>query len=430
VWSLAALQWTYSGVEGHAAQILSCGVLARRRPDVLLPAHGEPIDDPAAALARTQKAVGELMELRRNEPDPWDLERWLDDPWEALSPHLLRNRTSFATSYALLSDAGSALVVDWGYDLWTGYPSGGERWTCRPLLHSIEALKRNHGIERVDAVVTTHFHDDHVAGTNLLREIEGAEVWAPENVAPILEQPARYDLPCLWFEPVRVDRVLPFGEPVRWHEHELTVHPLPGHTHYAAALQFELDGRRILATGDQQTGPGEGPSILNYQYRNRFQAADFVQSAELYERLQPDLLLTGHWGVHELGPDLRAQLARDGRRVEELHHELLPFGDPEGFPARCIPYRSTARSGESVELAVEVRNPFDGAATAHVRLVLPAGWGCDPHEQELQLAPRGEGCAAFRVTVGGVPRRVPVAADVTIGDTQFGEVAEALVSVA
>src|SRR5215203_2000887 len=34
VWSLAATQWSYSGVEGQAATHLSCGVLAQREPDL------------------------------------------------------------------------------------------------------------------------------------------------------------------------------------------------------------------------------------------------------------------------------------------------------------------------------------------------------------------------------------------------------------
>jgi len=429
VWSLATTQWTYSGVEGQAATILSLGVLAQHAPDELLPAHGEPMDDPPAAFAATRGPLRELMELRRESAEPWDLDGWIDSPWHEVTPHLLRSRTSFATSYALLSDSGGALLVDWGYDMWTGYPSGGERWTCRPLLHSIGALKRNHGVERVEAVVTTHYHDDHVAGANLLRDVEGTEVWSPENVAPILEQPTRYDLPCLWFEPVPVDRVLAFGEPFAWHEHELTVHPLPGHTRYAAAIEFETDGKRILATGDQQTSPNEGRSILNYQYRNRFALHDFVQSAELYARIRPDLLITGHWGVHELGEATVEQLARDGARVEELHEELLPFGDPEGFPARLTPYRCDARAGEGIELVVELRNPFDHEADATVRLALPGGWRCEPAQRDVFLEPRGEGTAAFAVTPDGPPRRVPVAADVTIGDVRFGQTAEALVTV-
>jgi glyoxylase-like metal-dependent hydrolase (beta-lactamase superfamily II) len=422
VWSLAATQWSYTGVEGQAATILSLGVLARRAPDALLPAHGEPMEEPETAIAATQTRLQELMELRREADEPWNLDRWLDEPWEALSPHLLRSRTSFATSYALLSDDGAALVVDWGYDLWTGL-SGGPEWTCRPLLHSIDAL----GVP-VETVVTTHFHDDHVAGLNLLRDVHGTAVWSPENVAPILEDPAKYDLPCLWFDPIHVDRVLPFGESIAWHEHELVVHPLPGHTRYAAAIEFVVDGRRVLATGDQQSYESSGRSILNYQYRNRFSIDDFVRSAALYARVRPDVLLTGHWGSHELSEGLLARLAADGARVAELHRELLPFGDAEGVVARCTPYRVTAAA--QFELAVEVANPFDTTEQAIVRLVVPDGWRAEPAMAKLALTARGRAVASFSVTPAPTQRRIAIAADVTIGDTAFGQQAEAVVTVA
>ncbi len=87
----------------------------------------------------------------RDDVPPLDLDGWLRDPWQELSPHLLRNRTGIATSYALLSDTGSALVVDWGYDFWTGIPLGGERAANRPLLASIESLHRDHGVHPLAA---------------------------------------------------------------------------------------------------------------------------------------------------------------------------------------------------------------------------------------------------------------------------------------
>jgi uncharacterized protein (DUF58 family) len=108
---------------------------------------------------------------------------------------------------------------------------------------------------------------------------------------------------------------------------------------------------------------------------------------------------------------------------------LLPFGDAEGFPARFAPYRAAVPAGDAVELTVQVRNPFDRAETARVRIVLPEGWSSEPAEQELELEPRGEGRVTFRVTPDGAPGRVPIAADLTIGDAQFGQQAEALVTV-
>ena len=430
VWSLAATQWSYTGVEGQAATILSCGILADREPDVLLPSHGEPVDDPPAALALAQSRLQELVDLRI--PWNWNLEDWLRRPWVALSPHVLRNRTSLASTYALLSESGAALLVDFGYDLAVGAPPDGDRAAKRPLLATLDVLRREFGVDRIEAVVTTHYHDDHVAGLNLIREVEGAEVWSPANVAPILEQPRRYDLPCLWFDPIPVDRELPLGTPVRWREYDVTAHALPGHTLYAAAIQFEADGRRYLATGDQQSDDGDR-SVLNYQYRNRFRTRDFVASADLYRRLRPDVLLTGHWGAPRVTDDWLEQVARDAERVAELHEELLPaegFG-PEGFGARIEPYRPAAAAGGELELAVTVRNPFHRGATAVVRLVVPPGWEATPHEAEAPVDPQGETALPFRVRVGREPvRRARVAADVTVAGEPFGQQAEALVDVA
>src|SRR5215212_3756026 len=132
VWSLAATQWSYSGVEGQAATHLSCGVLESRAPELLLPSHGEPIEDPPAALQLTRRRLQELVDMRLEYE--WNLDEWLARPWDPVTPHLLRNRTSLAHSYALLSESGAALLFDWGYDLTIGAGNITERAAKRPLL--------------------------------------------------------------------------------------------------------------------------------------------------------------------------------------------------------------------------------------------------------------------------------------------------------
>jgi glyoxylase-like metal-dependent hydrolase (beta-lactamase superfamily II) len=429
VWSLAATQWSYSGIEGQASAVISCRVLAEREPDRLLPSHGEPIGDPHVALAAVADRLQELLNMRREAP--WDLENMRQSPWAPITPHLLRNRASFANSYALLSESGAALLIDAGYDVTTGLVPSTERAARRSLLWPVDALRRDHGVERIEVAIPTHYHDDHVAGLELLRDVEGTEVWAPEHVAPVLEHPEAYDLPCLWFEPIRVDQPLPLGTPVVWQEYALTVHPLPGHTLYAAAIEFEVDGKRVLATGDQQTD-GERP-ILNYQYRNRFRLDDYVRTAELYESIRPDLVISGHWPPQEVTPELLERLAADGARLAELHRELLPeeveFG-PEGFGARIEPYRSRVPSGEQLELSVTVRNPFDRPEVATVRLVVPPGWP-EPEAQEVELAARAEAPVRFSIDTTGAPpaERARIAADLTVGEARFGQQADAVVEV-
>jgi glyoxylase-like metal-dependent hydrolase (beta-lactamase superfamily II) len=421
LWSIAATQWTYSGIEGLVATITSAAVLAERKPDVLLPSHGEPVEDPQASLEALGERIQRLIDLRL--PTPWDALERVREPFEAVTPNLLRNRTMFATNYVLRSETGKALLFDFGYDVsTTAMPT--ERTARRTLLWSLDALRRDHGVERIEAALVTHYHDDHVAGLNLLREVEGAEVWAPANVAPILERPERYDLPCLWFDPIPVDRTIPFEQPFRWHEYELTAYPLPGHTRFAAAIGFEVDGRRILLTGDQQTDEANGRSLLNLQYRNRGVPENFVESAELYRRLRPELVLGGHWLPFELTDERLEQLTVDAARFVEAHRDVLAgesFG-VEGFGARIEPYR--AAPGRT-DFTVSVRNPFDRAETAQVRLVVPDGWHVEPAEREVELESRGEGEVTFVVDAAGPG---VLAADLTVGETPFGQQAEAIVS--
>jgi glyoxylase-like metal-dependent hydrolase (beta-lactamase superfamily II) len=257
----------------------------------------------------------------------------------------------------------------------------------------------------------------------MLRELEGTEIWVPENVVPILADPMRYDLPCLWFDPIRADRVVPLEQTVRWREYELTVHGLPGHTQFAAAVELEVDGKRVLATGDHQAETDKGP-VMNYQYRNRFDPDDFVRGAELYRRVRPDVIISGHWLPRDVDDAYLDRLVRDARRVAELHREVLPaegFGT-DGFGARIEPYRATADG--QIDFDVVVRNPFDRDETAVVRLVVPSGWNVEPAEREVGVDAKADAVVRFAVVPSGPGR---LAADVTVGDTRFGEQAEAVV---
>ncbi|MEO3778716.1 MBL fold metallo-hydrolase [Micromonospora sp. B11E3] len=435
VWSLSSMQWSYSGLEGAAVSVISLDLLADRDPDLVLPSHGQPIDEPAQAIAETRRNLQALVDFRQ--PVPWDLGARLRQPYEELSPHLLRNRTSHATSYALLSDSGTALLIDYGFDMITGLPAGSDRASRRPWLASLDALKRTYGIDRVEVAVPTHYHDDHVAGFELLHEVEGSRIWAADTIAPILRDPLRYDLPCLWYDPIPVHRVVPTGIPVRWREYELTMYPLPGHTLYAVAIAFQVDGITVVSTGDQQDGgwiEGQRAEVLNFQYRNRFRIDDFVDSALLYRRLAPDLMISGHW-LPRLVDDAYLDMLLDrGEELARLHRALLPLGEvdfgAEGFGARILPYRSVVTGGESLEFEVEVRNPYRRRAALRVDLVTPGGWRVSPRSREVKVDALGEETVRFTVLPApGATRRARLAANLTVDGRDFGQQAEALVDV-
>jgi glyoxylase-like metal-dependent hydrolase (beta-lactamase superfamily II) len=402
--------------------------------DLLLPSHGRVMDDPPKALDLLARRMQRYVDSRR--PTPWDLKTRLDDPFGPITEHLLLNRTSESHSYVLVSETGEALLFDFGFDMITGLPFiHGDRYSRRPWLASLPALRKNHGVTAIEAALVTHYHDDHVAGLNLLRDVEGTEVWASANVAPILREPMVQDLPCTWYDPIPVDRELPLGETVTWREYEITVYELPGHTLYAAAFEFTVDGVSVLVTGDQQDGlgvPGERRNVLNYQYRNRFSIEDFRSSAALYRRVAPDLMVSGHWLPRWVDDGLLDQLTEEGEDVVELHHELLPLDEldlgADGVLARIAPYYSEVRSGTRVRFTVSVRNPKPVAQQAVVRLVAPESWAVRSNVAWL-AGPGWQDIELEAVVHGPARRRARVAVDVTIGDLELGQHAEALVDI-
>ncbi len=426
VWSMAATQWTYTGAEGAGASVLSLLDLRERRLDALLPSHGEPMDQPIAAIDALVDRFRDLFHFRGRHSDLMQLRA---QPYERITPHLLSNRTSVANSYVLRSDSGKALVIDFGYDFTTGLAAGSDRAARRPWLYTMGALAR-HGVRTLDVAVPTHYHDDHLAGFNLLREVLGTRVWVPENFVELLEEPARFGVPCLWFDPISADEILPLGHTVPWEEYELTFHPLPGHTLWAVAISFTVDGVRVLATGDHQQD-----RWLNYTYANRFRMGDYVDSADLYRRLAPDLIISGHWDPVRVDPRYLDDLAERGATLERLHQELLPLDDvnyeADGLGAWIDPYQSTITAGSVGRFRGAARNPFGRDARVCLEVVVPDGWTATPARLELHLRSNGSGSIGFQVTAptGTRARRARIAVDVTVEERRFGQLAEALVDV-
>lgn len=429
LWSLAATQWTYNGAEGAAASIASLLALKDRKPDLLLPSHGAPITDPAAAINLLVERLWDLLQARGENRELLD---WRSSPFERLTPHLLWNRTSAAYSYVLLSDTGKALLIDYGYDFMTGFAAGSDRASRRPWLYTLPLLKRDFGVTKVDVVVPTHYHDDHVAGFNLLRETEGTEVWAAENVAPVLEHPQRYDLPCLWYDPIPVDRTLPLGEQIHWEGYTLTLYDQPGHTTHAVAVSLEVDGVRALAIGDQYQNGGE--ARWNYAYNNGFSVEDYIKSAALYRQLRPDLILSGHWVPYRTEPEYFERLVERGDVLSALHRDLHLLGswDPSGQHRLVTlrPYQVEVVLGQSFRLEVAVHNPLTEHEKVTVQPVVPSGWCADPPRASARVAPHSTAHFVFKVTpLGQRGRRFRMTADASLGSLQLGQQGEVLVTV-
>jgi len=326
------------------------------------------------------------------------------------------------------------MLFDFGYDLSPGMPAGTERASRRPSLGSIPVLKSQFGVKSVEVVAPTHYHDDHVAGINLLRAVEGTEVWCPRRFSEILARPGLMDLPCQWFDPIVADRELASGERFRWREYEITVHDLPGHTRYAVAYEVTVDARTYLITGDQQDGLGTpgSPDDLNYQYRNIFQAGDYLRSAELFARVRPDVMLSGHWSPREVDDEYIAMIRAQGEQLVEIHERLLVDFDEcsptTGFLARISPYLPTFDAEGSATVHVHVANTALAPVLAEVRLVLPEGAVAQPQRATVSIEGRAEGVATFCIRLReALAVQTPFAADIVLNGRHIGQHAEAII---
>jgi glyoxylase-like metal-dependent hydrolase (beta-lactamase superfamily II) len=415
LWSLAATQWSYNGAEGIAATIASLLSLKTYQPDLLLPSHGVPIENPEAAidllLERSWKLLGARGEYQ-------GLQERLEHPYLPVTPHLLWNRSSFAYNYVLLSKSGKALLFDYGYDQMTGLAAGSDRAARRPWLYSLPKLKEEFGLSNLDVVIPTHYHDDHVAGFNLLREVEGTQVWAAENFAHILEQPDCYNLPCLWYDPITVDRVLPLNQTLHWEEYEFQLFSQPGHTTHAVAIFLSVDGKHVLFSGDQYQNGREAK--WNYVYNNGFNKSDYRISADLYQRLKPDLILSGHWEPYWVEEGYFDTLQERGEILDELHQDLLCEDSGDTPSLSLTPYQIKVHCDESFTLRARLETSINTV----IKLVLPENWtsqeldGNIMNEKEFVITPAAK-----------AGRRYRVGAELWLDGQARGQVAEALIDV-
>ncbi|MFC5648849.1 MBL fold metallo-hydrolase [Paenibacillus solisilvae] len=430
VWSMSATQWTYNGSDGVISTLLSVSDLRGMELHMLLPSHGEVMNNPASAFDPLISNLKQLLQLR-NEYSI--IEQILEPEYVEITPHLVWNNRSFANSYALISESGKALIIDYGYpNFHQTFYAGTDRSSRRPSIRPIEQLKKRYNLTQIDVVMPTHYHDDHIAGFNLLRDVEGTKTWVAESFADLLENPSDYDVPCIWYDPIPVDRKLPLEVPIVWEEYEFRLYEQPGHTLYAVAIAFEVDGKRIVAIGDQQ---GDDGYLNNYVYKNKFRSHDFILSAELYRKLNPDVIISGHWDPLQVTDDYLDKLARDGESLKKLHDALLPTETidmgAEGFCGWINPYQIEINGGETAEITVEVLNPLPSREKVIVQMIATAGLEFEAEEQQLELNPHEIGTIRFHVTAptGTAIKRARIAADITIGKRMMGQQAEALVTV-
>lgn len=443
---LSPLQYDYGGLPGAENVLLSWERLLATGAAPAFPSLGEPIPDPAPAVAALRRNLAGYDALipgfgaRLAESSADDIEEVL--------PRLYRATRSMAETHFVVGRSGRILALDYGYAMAPmRYPRRVRFSSHRTLLHSLEPLKRRLGAERIDTVLATHYHDDHVGGVGTLQRVFGTELWAGENFADLIEHPADYDRPCLWPEPIRVHRRLPLGRTFRWDDVAITLHPMVGHTEFSTLVCLEIDGRRVAHTGDQfffvnargdNVPPAQAAGVYtNHEYRNGLALGGYLDVLRRLREFGPEVVLSGHFRPYRPDEAAWKLLGEAAAAFDAVHRALMPLGEddvhfgPESQPAKLQPYHiHVPTGGGTVRLYGWVMNPFGGPATADIRIATPLpGWRAEP----VRVAVGARAKQAFETTLT-IPeaarcRREPIALDLTVDDRPFGQVAEAWVTV-
>jgi glyoxylase-like metal-dependent hydrolase (beta-lactamase superfamily II) len=363
---------------------------------------------------------------------------------QVVSRHLLCHYTTTSSFYAVISQSGKALFIDYGSA--SGIHFGNfERATAptdriRFQEHSIDRLKREFGLSSVDVAMPSHMHDDHMNGFPHLKRHHSAKVWCYENMVDVFQNPRGYNLGCVLGEPFRVDRSFRDGERFRWEEFDFEIKHSPGHTEYQMALFTSIDGKKVAFTGDAffPNPRNDGTLRHNLIFRNHVENDSHLKSIRNLIDREPDTICPGHGTPYPVDKSILLATEQKFRRQQQLFFDVLPEGETDfGLDpswVRLYPYQLLVKPGENQQLQVHVHNYYAEPMKLEVALTAPGEWGLSPESIAMEVPARGH---ATRTVAINIPRdwappapRFAIAADVVRNGRYLGQITEAVVDIA
>lgn len=200
------------------------------------------------------------------------------------------------------------------------------------LEDSVPLIRRNveslgFRFEDIKILLQMQAHWDHTAALAEIRQITGAQMWATEDDAPVLEDGGFSDPHFggrVSFKPVEVDKIIEDGEVIELGTTKLTVIDTPGHTAGSSSYSMSVreDGREYKVVIANMGTINQGKKlVVDPTYPGV--AEDFAKTFERQKAMQVDVWVAAHGSQYGLHSKYRPGQA----------YSPDTFVDPEGFLA-------------------------------------------------------------------------------------------------
>lgn len=428
-------EWDYGFAKGLDALMASADKLVTEVPQLALSAQGQAIRD-ATAQFRTFHA--KLTRFRPDYVRGWNVEAKREvhpamKPTAVqyvvqVTPHLYMFGPEMAgKNFAIIiADSGHGLLLDCG--LFT-----------KPVLNRIiDDMKAHLGLKQIDACWISHSHGDHFTLFPALQE-HGVKFWTMDTIADKCENPRAYDYPAmiasygLGFEAAKIDRVLKAGDVIEWEGYKLHIDWMPGQTEFGNALWLELDGKRIVFTGDNIFGDTNDPAQSGHECvvarNSAITEEGYLVAARYLRDLKPDIIMGAHgWLMTE--PAVFIDRYHDwALRIIRHYKELLPDEDYEylfdPYWVSAYPYRVDLTKADTQTVQIAVRNFRDRRQHHHVEFKLPPGIEAEPRVLDASVAAKSRATYPVKLTVKNrqsLPTGVLISPfDITLDGKHYGE---------
>ena len=449
LWDLHSLQkgfdciGDYHGFIGNRRKLIpSLEKLGACGAGMLVPSHGDPIEDPAAATTLLLERLDLLWRnftaiscLNHYFPSLFDDTK--DDPLrmkpaQTHEPPPWVRRVDF-TSFAVVSDGGAALLIDCGHD---------------SVVAKLQEWMRDKVITSVDGCWVTHYHDDHVDGLPRVVTAFRCPVMTDRHVAEIIEHPMRFVLPCISPNAAPVAKATSEGETWDWREFKLTAFHFPGQTYYHSGLLVEGHGKKVFFAGDSGSPTGVDDHCCGN--RNFFrEGRGFRRCIEIWREYKPDYIFNQHQSLaFTFTDDELDYMDHMIAERERLVGEMVPWGDPnfalDEWWVRAYPYEQETSPGGRVCVEIHFTNHDPRKGRGEVEPVLPEGWRWEIERgnNAVEVNPRTDGavdnfCANpdgrarvwLAVPEEAAPGRYPIPFRIWWDDRYLGQFRHAIVDI-